>query len=258
MPQIRFRLPCRQEFAQELYRPGVISFARILWGSLGSGIFLFLLSLCSSTCDIPLLSPPLAATCFIGAACPYLHVARPKPAIIGHFVSAIGGLAGIALATVLASSSPLLIEIKLGLAVTFAAALMQIFDADHPPAAATAAIPAILPQPVTAWLFPLHMAWGGMLVVIFTFVWNRVWFEYPVPKLDCSTRWCGLYLQRNEALALLASLIGTLFMALKPISNILYAFGLLWLFAGTLALMWQHFFSRSRIKNEPIEKICNI
>jgi hypothetical protein len=208
---------------------------------LGGGLFLFLLALCAPACDIPLLYPPLAASCFIGAACPYLRVARPKQVIIGHFVSAVGGLAGIALAEALVSAPTLLVALKLGLAVAFAAALMQIFDADHPPAAATAAIPAILPLPVDAWLLPLHMAWGATLIVLLTLLWNRIWFEYPAPEPECPTRWLGLCLERSEVLSLAVCLAGFALMAFKPLSAGAYYLGLACLLLGSLGLMLQHF-----------------
>jgi len=50
MIEIRLVLPNRREFRRDLYRPGVISLSRILWGSTGAGLFLTLIALaCDAT-----------------------------------------------------------------------------------------------------------------------------------------------------------------------------------------------------------------
>lgn len=165
MLQLRLRPPCSREFCKDVYRPGIISLARLLWGSLGAGLFLWGVALLSDACGVGVLYPPLAATCFINATCVYLRVARPKQVIVGHFVSTVGGLLALVLVTATVSAPALLIPLKLGVAVSLAAVFMQLFDADHPPAAATAAIPAILPIPADPLLLPLHMSWGAVLVV---------------------------------------------------------------------------------------------
>lgn len=242
MIQIRLAWPCREEFRQDLYRPGVISLTRILWGSLGGGLALALIALASRTTGVGLLYPPLAATCFIGAACPHLRVARPRQAVAGHLLSAIAGVAAVAAGNALAGTQPdIALPLKLGLAVALAAALMQLCDADHPPAAATAAIPALLPLPVEPWLLPLHMAWGGMLASLIALGWNRLWFDFPPPEAEGCPACLGLRQGRAETVGLALCLAGLLGMAARPLSSALYGLGLALMALGGAVLALQHF-----------------
>lgn len=242
MIQIRMAWPCREEFRQDLYRPGVISLTRILWGSLGGGLALALIALASRTCDVAVLYPPLAATCFIGAACPHLRVARPRQVVAGHLLSSLAGVAAVAAGNALAGGQPdIALPLKLGLAVALAAALMQLCDADHPPAAATAAIPALLPLPVEPWLLPLHMAWGGMLASLIALGWNRLWFDFPPPEGEGCPACLGLRQGRAETVGLGLCLLGFLGMATRPLSVTLYGLGLTLTALGGAVLSLQHF-----------------
>lgn len=242
MIPIRLVAPCRREFQPDVYRPGVISLTRILWGSLGGGLSLAVLCLLSSASGVGVLYPPLAATCFIGASCPHLRVARPRQVVVGHLVSSAAGLAAIALGDAfLEHQQALALPFKLGLAVGLATVLMQLFDADHPPAAATAAIPVLLPLPVTPLLLPLHMAWGGMAASLAILAWNRMWFDFPPPETEGCAPCLGLRQGRLEALGLGFCALGTLGMALRPLSESLYLGGLIVMALGGLELLLQHF-----------------
>jgi hypothetical protein len=190
---------------------------------------------------VGVLYPPLAATCFINATCVYLRVARPKQIIVGHFVSTVGGLLAVQLVTALVSEPVLLVPLKLGLAVTFAAIFMQVFDADHPPAAATAAIPAILPLPEVPLLLPLHMAWGAVIAVLFSMAWSRPWFDYPPPEDTSSPLCLGMHMERSETLGVGLCALAFVLMALKPLSLWSYRAGLLTMLLGVIVLMVQHF-----------------
>ena len=234
----------RREFEKDLYRPGVISLTRIVWGSVGGGLLLFIIAVFSQITEVGVLYPPLAATCFINATCVYLRVARPKSVIVGHFVSTIGGLLGVALGTFLFTGSEFLVPAKLGFAVLFAAVFMQITDSDHPPAAATAAIPAILPLPAPALLLPLHMAWGAVIAVIFAVVWNRVWFECPVPEGDTCRSWFGLYMEKPDIAGSLICILAFFLMCAKPWLPLFYKFGLFVMLLGLLVLSFHHLFTR--------------
>ena len=236
MIQIRLRAPCRREFQKDVYRPGVISLARLLWGSLGGGLALAAIALLSGLCGVGVLYPPLAATCFINAACVYLRVARPRQVIIGHMVSSVAGLLAVALGDSLATllNPGAIPPLKLGLAVALAALFMQMFDADHPPAAATAAIPVILPLPMEPLLLPLHMAWGGVIAVLAALLWNRVWFDYPAPEGEDCPMCLGLHLGRME-LGLCAG--AAALMGLRPLSLKLYWCGMGVMSLGGLLLM---------------------
>lgn len=242
MVQIRITCPCRREFSREVYRPGVISLSRILWGSVGGGLSLAVIALFSQACGVGVLYPPLAATCFIGATCVFLRVARPKSVIVGHFISTVGGLLAVLIGNALASGTSWLVPLKLGLAVLLASALMQVLDADHPPAAATAAIPAILPLPSPALVLPLHMAWGAVIAVVFALAWNRVFFEFPAPDEDTHRPWAGLHMARADVLGSAVCLAGFVLMCLRPLSQGAYLGGLWVMLAGVLVLSLHHFF----------------
>lgn len=246
MIEIRLILPNRREFRRDFYRPGVISLSRILWGSTGAGLFLALIALACDATGVSVLYPPLAATCFIGATCTYLRVARPKSVIVGHFISAVGGLLGVAAGEAMFGGTGLAIPAKLGLAVFFSAVLMQILDADHPPAAATAAIPAILPLPVPVAMLPLHMAWGAVLTVVFTVVWNRVWFECPAPDEGCPRSWLNLGMDKPDIAGTGVCVLASLFMCAKPWSEGVYTAGL-WVMSAGLAVMSLHHFFGARV-----------
>lgn len=239
--QIRFGPICKREFARDVYRPGVISLSRIVWGSLGCSILLAVISILSKATGIEVLFPPLAATCFISSSCVYLRVARPKPVIVGHFVSAIGGLAGIWAGELLAGGTDFAIPLKLSLTLLFAAFLMQIFDADHPPAAATAVIPAILPLPMPAHLFPVYMAWGATITVLFSFVWNRVWLEFPARDDDHSVKYTGLYMEKPQVWGTALCVVSTVLMCCRQAAPAPYSIGLWGMTLGILLLGMHHF-----------------
>lgn len=252
MIQIRLKPPCRREFRKDVYGPGVISLSRLIWGSAGAGLFLFLTALVSEACQVGVLYPPLAATCFISAACAYLRVARPRQVIAGHFVSTVGGLAAVFAVNWAVSDPALALPLTLGLAVALAAALMQIFDADHPPAAATAVIPAILPLPADTLVMPVHMAWGAVLVVMFSLAWNRVWFEFPAPEEGaCRTR--RLCLERIELAGLGLCAAAFMLMALRPVSALCYRAGMWVMLAGVAAFLAQPFVTGKLVGGEAQE-----
>ena len=239
--QIRFSSVCSREFERDLYRPGVISLSRLLWGSVGVGLQLTLLAVLSKSFGIPVLFPPLAATCFINCTCVYLRVARPKPVIVGHFISALCGLAGVWLGMLLAGGTEFALPLQLGLSILFAAVMMQLFDADHPPAAATAVIPALLPLPMPTEMFPLYMAWGATFTILFTFAWNRIWFEYPVKDDDHRTKYAGVFMEKPQVWGGGLCVAGFLLMSCRQIMPTLYVGGLWTMMAGVLIMGLHHF-----------------
>lgn len=239
--QIRMRPMCRKEFTPALYRPGVISLSRLVWGSLGGGLLLAIIGLLSSMTGVEVLFPPLAATCFISSTCVFLRVARPKPVIVGHFVAGIGGLAGVMAGGLIAGDEQFAVTLKLGLAVSLAAVLMQLFDADHPPAAATAAIPAILPLPMPSYLLPINMAWGATIAVLFALVWNRIWFEFPARDDENCSRNGGLFMHKEQILGLLICTVGFVLISLGSVHITLASIGHWIMLCGVLILGTHHF-----------------
>ena len=254
MIQIRLKAPCRREFEKDVYRPGVISLSRLVWGSLGGGLTLAVIVLLSQGSGVGVLYPPLAATCFINATCVYLRVARPRQVIVGHLVSSVAGLLAVLAGEALHQPLPAVavVSLKLALAVGLAAAFMQVCDADHPPAAATAAIPVILPLPVEPLLLPLHMAWGAVVAVLCALAWNRVWFTYPPPEGEDCPMCLGLHQGRLEMLGLGLCVLATVLMGLRALSVPCYQAGLWAMLLGGLVLMLQHFAeARLVVENGP-------
>ncbi|WP_319759149.1 HPP family protein [Maridesulfovibrio sp.] len=241
--QFRLSRPCREEFSKELYRPGVVSLTRIIWGSLGGGLLLWFIAILSGKTGINVLYPPLAATCFINTTCVFLRVARPKSVIVGHTVASICGLAGVWIGNYIAPGPEFIIPVKLGLSVMLAAVFMQIFDADHPPAAATAAIPAILPLPMPWYLLPLHMAWGATITVIFAFIWNRIWFEFPVRDSDNCVKNAGLYMEKVQIAGLAICIVSCMIMCFQSISPTIRMSGLWGMAVGNIILGTHHFYN---------------
>lgn len=243
-PREATRIRCsfnRREFSREFYRPGVISLTRIVWGSLSSGLLMALIYVLSQATGVAVLFPPLAATCFINATCVYLRVARPKPVIVGHFLSALCGLVGRETIQALPSTPELAMPLALGVAVLLAAVFMQLFDADHPPAVATAAIPVLLPLPVEPLLFPISMAWGATLTVLFAIVWNRVGFEFPVQDEENSHRTAGLFLPWPQIFGLGLCTLGFVLMCCKQLLPPLYLAGSGSMFLGVVVMGTHHF-----------------
>lgn len=213
---------------------------------------LFIIAIFSQTFDVGVLYPPLAATCFINATCVYLRVARPKSVIVGHFIASVGGLLGVIIGDALFTGSDLLVPVKLGLGVMFAAIFMQILDADHPPAAATAAIPALFETAVKApcdnLVLPLHMAYGAVIAVVFAIFWNRMWFEWPIDDQFPERPWFNLNMEKPDILGTAICIIGFILMCLKPWSDLGYLAGLIVMFAGVSVLSVHHFFTATLAK----------
>ena len=127
----------------------------------------------SRAADMAILIAPLAATCYILAFCPHLPTARPRAVILGHFAAAFCGLAADWLGTFPPLDGQIALTVKLGLALFLSSAAMRLLTAEHPPAAATAVFPIILPLPMEAWLLPWHMAGGAAVTVLISLVWAR-------------------------------------------------------------------------------------
>ena len=239
--QFRFSGICRNDFSKEWYRPGVISLARLVWGSLGGGLLLTLIAILSNKTGIAVLYPPLAATCFINTTCVFLRVARPKSVIVGHTIASICGLAGVWIGDFINPGAELIIPLKLGISILLAAVFMQIFDADHPPAAATAAIPAILPLPMAWYALPLNMAWGATITVIFAFIWNRIWFEFPSRDADNCVKNAGLYMEKAQILGVSICILSCIIMCFRTQSPTLGFIGMCSMAIGTIILGTHHF-----------------
>lgn len=208
---------------------------------------MWFLAVLSRDTGIAVLYPPLAATCFINTSCVFLRVARPKSVIVGHTVASVCGLAGVWLGNWINPGADLILPLKLGLSVMLAAVFMQIFDADHPPAAATAAIPAILPLPMPWYALPLNMAWGATVTVIFSFVWNRIWFEFPARDIDNNIRNAGLYMEKTQILGVAICAVSCILMCFQAMLPVIGNTGLFGMAIGCMVLGTHHFRMLTRI-----------
>jgi hypothetical protein len=260
MVEVRLIIPSKREFEKDVYKPGIISLTRIIWGSIGGGLLLLIIAIFSQFFGIGVLYPPLAATCFINATCVFLRVARPKAVIVGHYISTVGGLTGVFFGSLLFSGSDLLIPMKLGLAVMFAAVFMQVLDADHPPAAATAAIPAlfpIIPPPCENILLPLHMAWGGVIAVIFAIIWNGMWFGWPIDDHKPGTHWFNCFrCHRSDILGTGICISGFFLMCIKIWFEVIYLAGLWIMLVGVVILSVNHIIGiKFHLSDETIQKL---
>ncbi|WP_319543033.1 HPP family protein [uncultured Pseudodesulfovibrio sp.] len=234
--QLRLAPSCRSECTSDAYHPDVISLSRLASGSLGGGLLLTLIAIVSHTTGISVLFPPLAATCFIVSTCPHLRIARPKPVIVGHFIASICGLIGSWAGDALVPGSEYTSAIKLGVSVIFATITMQALDADHPPAAATSAIPAILPLPMQEYLLPIHMAWGATLCVMISILWNRGLFEFPTQTNDSRGKKYGVYMEKNQTRGTILCLAGFAMMCFQNIFPLIYTTGLICMLLGVISL----------------------
>jgi hypothetical protein len=197
MIEIRLVPPNRREFRPDVYRPGIISLSRIVWGSVGGGLSWPHRPGRHGT-GVGVLYPPLAATCFIGATCSYLRVARPQSVIVGHFIATVGGLLGVHAGELLAgvhrSARPR--EARPGRAPR---------DRTH----ANCSTPTIRPRPPRRPFRPPPAArarhdpapahgLGRRPGRTPGRVWNRFWFECPPPEEGCGRSWFNLGMERAD------------------------------------------------------------
>ena len=240
--QIRVSPVERDAFTAEYYRPGIISPARVIRGSIGAGLTLALIAFLSIKTGVAVLYPPLAASCFIVAVCPYLRVARPKPVIVGHFIASLCGVFGAWAGGMLGGGYEYAVMFKLGISVLLASILMQIFDVDHPPAAATAAIPSILPPPVEWYVLPFNMVWGATIIVVFSLIWNRCWFEFPVKDAGNQKYTAGLCMEKSQLFGCLFCVVGSLALSFGPAHSSLEFLGIAFMLPGVFFLGCHHYF----------------
>lgn len=234
------------EFRGEVYRPGVVSLSRLVWGSLGAGLLLAIMGFASETASMGVLFPPLAATCFIVTTCPYLRVARPKPVIVGHFIASICGVVGAMAGDWIMGNGDYAVAVKLGLSVMSATFMMQLLDADHPPAAATSAIPSILPLPTSEFLLPFNMAWGAAIAVVFSFGWNNMWFRFPARDVDFTREHYGVSMDKSQFWGMVMCILAASMMSMHAIAPPVHTLGVVLMSLGVLLMGTHHYFEFRR------------
>jgi len=179
MVKIRKKFFEKAAFASEIYTPGVISGTRMIWASIGGSIAVTLIAALSLVSGVPLLVPPIAASCFIAFAIPRVRLARPKNIIGSHALAAVCGNLSLYIFG-LTTGPPGLSWARVGAvgtAVFLAIFLMILTDTDQPPATATAVVSALFAQP--NWFFVATVAGGAAIVALVATLWNRVWIDYP-------------------------------------------------------------------------------
>ena len=185
MVSVRKKLFDKEGFAPAIYAPGVISGNRAVWGSIGAGIAMMLVTAAAFLSGHAIIFvPPLAASAFIAFAVPRVRLARPKNIIGGHFIAAVAG--NIALALFLSLNISLgpagpvswSRVFAVGIACVLGAAFMILSDMDHPPALATATVVAVS-YTAPNWWVPATFGAGAAIIVFWSIIWNRIFFDFP-------------------------------------------------------------------------------
>ena len=112
----------------------------------------------------PALSFPFTTSIVLVMAAPESRPARPWNVVVGHVVSAVAGLAVVALF----GQGDLAASIGVGLAI----AMMVLADALHPPAGINALMPAYLPLDWSFAVMPVFP--GAVALVVFAKLFHRL------------------------------------------------------------------------------------
>jgi len=95
--------------------------------------------------------------------------------------------------------------------------------------------------PMPALLFPLYMAWGATITVLFALAWNRVWFEFPAKDDDHCIKHAGLFMEKPQIWGMAFCGVSFVLMSCKPVAPPLYSIGLWGMTLGVLMLGLHHF-----------------
>ena len=142
---------------------------KVLINNLLSGIGAFLCISCLAFLNLSengnvWLIPPFGASMVLVMAVHESPLAQPKNVLLGHILSAMGG--------VLIYSFMGVSELSLGLSVGLAVFLMASFKVIHPPAGANPIIAVLGGEGLDFILMPVAI--GALFIVLFAIVYNKI------------------------------------------------------------------------------------
>tara|TARA_B100001057_G_scaffold124570_1_gene123281 strand:- start:121 stop:579 length:459 start_codon:yes stop_codon:yes gene_type:complete len=142
------------------------NYHNILISSLGAFLCIFLISYFNSVDETNIwLIPPFGASLVLVMAVHNSPLAQPRNVFFGHILSASSGV----LLFYLLGNSPISISLALSLAII----LMMITKTIHPPAGANPIIAILGAKSIEFVIMPV--ATGALFIVIFAFVYNKIW-----------------------------------------------------------------------------------
>jgi len=142
------------------------NYQSILISSLGAFLCIFLIAYFNSVDETNIwLIPPFGASLVLVMAVHDSPLAQPRNVFFGHILSASSGV----FLFYLLGNSPISISLALSLAII----LMMITKTIHPPAGANPIIAILGAKSFEFVIMPV--ATGALFIVIFAFVYNKIW-----------------------------------------------------------------------------------
>lgn len=142
------------------------NYQNVLISSLGAFLCIFLIAYFNSVDATNIwLIPPFGASLVLVMAVHESPLAKPRNVFFGHIISASSGV----FLFYLLGNSPISISLALSLAIV----LMMITKTIHPPAGANPIIAILGAKSFEFVIMPV--ATGALFIVIFAFVYNKIW-----------------------------------------------------------------------------------
>ena len=142
------------------------NYQNVLISSLGAFLCIFLIAYFNSVDETNIwLIPPFGASLVLVMAVHDSPLAQPRNVFFGHILSASSGV----LLFYFLGNSPISISLALSLAII----LMMITKTIHPPAGANPIIAILGAKSFEFVIMPV--ATGALFIVIFAFVYNKIW-----------------------------------------------------------------------------------
>ena len=142
------------------------NYQNVLISSIGAFLCIFLIAYFNSVDETNIwLIPPFGASLVLVMAVHDSPLAQPRNVFFGHILSASSGV----FLFYLLGNSPISISLALSLAII----LMMITKTIHPPAGANPIIAILGAKSFEFVIMPV--ATGALFIVIFAFVYNKIW-----------------------------------------------------------------------------------
>ena len=142
------------------------NYQNVLISSLGAFLCIFLIAYLNSVDETNIwLIPPFGASLVLVMSVNDSPLAQPRNVFFGHILSASSGV----FLFYLLGNSPISISLALSLAII----LMMITKTIHPPAGANPIIAILGAKSFEFVIMPV--ATGALFIVIFAFIYNKIW-----------------------------------------------------------------------------------